>query len=322
MNVWMKRGLQTALLTGGLLAVGSGIASADESIDVTVPVTVTDNAVAVLGTSPGTTAPEITLPAVDGDVRADLGAATVSVPVTVAGNRADAAGVDVAQPTAEPVAEPVAEPAAEPAPTGSDTPAVDVDVPVTGTGNAVAVLGEATASGTAPAQGPDGGASIADVDVPVTVCGTGIAVLGDATATCTTPAANTEGGPGHGGQTAPLQPTQAGQQPDTAALPARTDVLLGGALGTAGPAVATGPAVSTNRAVTNGPAVISGTTGLTGTAATSGTRAGNTPGNGSSSTGALASTGADVALVALGGFLTLLAGLGLTVRRRRAATLG
>jgi hypothetical protein len=46
MNVWMKRALQTGLLTGGLLAVGTGIASADENdlsvdllgVNVTVPV--------------------------------------------------------------------------------------------------------------------------------------------------------------------------------------------------------------------------------------------------------------------------------------------
>ena len=30
MNVWMKRALQTGLFTGGLLALGTGIAAADE----------------------------------------------------------------------------------------------------------------------------------------------------------------------------------------------------------------------------------------------------------------------------------------------------
>ena len=52
MNVWMKRGLQTALFTGGLLAAGTGLAAADDNVvAVTVPVTVTDNALAVLGTA-------------------------------------------------------------------------------------------------------------------------------------------------------------------------------------------------------------------------------------------------------------------------------
>ena len=31
MNMWMKRGLQAALLTGGLMALGTGIAAADDS---------------------------------------------------------------------------------------------------------------------------------------------------------------------------------------------------------------------------------------------------------------------------------------------------
>ncbi len=37
MHVWMKRGLRTALLTGGLLAAGSGIASADGRIQLRLP---------------------------------------------------------------------------------------------------------------------------------------------------------------------------------------------------------------------------------------------------------------------------------------------
>ncbi len=180
MNVWITRGLQTGLLTAGLLAVGAGIASADDSIDVAVPVTVTDNALAVLGSSPGTTAPEIELPAVDGVVAVDLGPVAVSVPVAIGGNSADVAGVDVAQPAAAPAAG------------GGNGSAADVDGPVTGTGNAVGVLGEAAASGTASAPAGTGGtASVADVDVPVTVCGTGLAVLGDASGGCTTPVAPT-----------------------------------------------------------------------------------------------------------------------------------
>jgi hypothetical protein len=185
MNVWMKRALQTGLFTGGLLALGSGIAWADDSaVDVTVPVTVTDNALAVLGTT-GDLPAEIQLPALDGTVAADLGAITVSVPITIAGNAADAAGIDIAQPTAPP---------ATGSPTGSDGSLVDADAPVTVTGNAVAVLGTATATGTAPSgsigqSGSAGsGASVADLDVPVLVCGNGVGVLGDATGTCTTPA--------------------------------------------------------------------------------------------------------------------------------------
>src|SRR5258708_33529326 len=56
MHSWAKRGLQTALVTGGLLMLGTGIASADESVtpatpaspldlNVTVPVDVANNAI-------------------------------------------------------------------------------------------------------------------------------------------------------------------------------------------------------------------------------------------------------------------------------------
>ena len=50
MHVGIKRGLETALLTGGLLGLWTGMASADDSsIDVDVPVTVSGTSVAVLG---------------------------------------------------------------------------------------------------------------------------------------------------------------------------------------------------------------------------------------------------------------------------------
>ena len=32
MHTWAKRGLQTAVVTGGLFAIGSGIASASENV--------------------------------------------------------------------------------------------------------------------------------------------------------------------------------------------------------------------------------------------------------------------------------------------------
>ena len=96
MNAWIKRGVRTALLTGGFLAVGTGIASADDStIDVTVPVTVTDNAVA-----------GIDLPDVSGLVAADLGDLSVAVPITIGG--------------------------LGPRPAGRRASLVDADVPVTG----------------------------------------------------------------------------------------------------------------------------------------------------------------------------------------------
>ena len=49
MNIWITRALRTGLLTAGLLVTGAGIASASDGIDVTAPVTITGNAVGVLG---------------------------------------------------------------------------------------------------------------------------------------------------------------------------------------------------------------------------------------------------------------------------------
>lgn len=37
MQTWAKRGLQTALVTGGLLMLGTGIASADENVNPDTP---------------------------------------------------------------------------------------------------------------------------------------------------------------------------------------------------------------------------------------------------------------------------------------------
>ncbi|GAB3574039.1 PE-PGRS family protein [Amycolatopsis endophytica] len=60
MQTWAKRGIQTALVTGGLLMLGTGIASADENVNpdspagpldvnVSVPIDIQDNALGTLG---------------------------------------------------------------------------------------------------------------------------------------------------------------------------------------------------------------------------------------------------------------------------------
>ncbi|WP_369132602.1 hypothetical protein [Modestobacter sp. I12A-02662] len=166
MNVWITRALQTGLLAGGLLAVGTGVAAADDRLlDVTVPVTVTDNALAVLGTAPGGTPAELPLPDVSGAVAVDLGVVTAAVPVTVAGNAADAAGLDVAQPAA-------------PAATGAGAGA-----------------GAEAGSGTTT-TGSDRTGSIVLADAPLRVCGNGLAVLGGSTAGCSAPEGATVAAPG------------------------------------------------------------------------------------------------------------------------------
>ncbi|MEV4600334.1 PE-PGRS family protein [Amycolatopsis sp. NPDC049253] len=72
MQTWAKRGLQTALVTGGLLMLGTGIASADENVNpdtpaspldlnVTVPVDVDNNAI-------GTPLGQVDVPGYQGEV--------------------------------------------------------------------------------------------------------------------------------------------------------------------------------------------------------------------------------------------------------------
>ncbi|WP_116043079.1 beta strand repeat-containing protein [Amycolatopsis palatopharyngis] len=75
MQTWAKRGLQTALVTGGLLMLGTGIASADENVNpdspagpldlnVNVPVQIDDNAV-------GTPLGQINTPGFEGEISTD-----------------------------------------------------------------------------------------------------------------------------------------------------------------------------------------------------------------------------------------------------------
>ena len=98
MQTWAKRGLQTALVTGGLLMLGTGIASADENVSpdtpagpvdvaVTVPVEIDNNALGLPGgqvDSPLNYKGEIgtghiTLGGDDGDASGPAGAAMAAI---------------------------------------------------------------------------------------------------------------------------------------------------------------------------------------------------------------------------------------------------
>ncbi|MFJ8895352.1 hypothetical protein ACIRCZ_12245, partial [Leifsonia sp. NPDC102414] len=201
MNKYVSRGLWFTLFLGGLSLAGVGVANAAETsgsdgtasgtqavVDLTVPVTISGNGISVLGDSSS----------------AD---ATAAAPAAAA-------------------------PAAAPAPSASvDTyglggvlsgtqALVDVNVPVTVTGNSISAVGDAatadstSAAAPAPAaaapaasgpttSGSDGVASgtqaPVDAAVPVTVGGNAISVLGDSTSTgstATAPAAGTPAGSG------------------------------------------------------------------------------------------------------------------------------
>ncbi|PYY33145.1 chaplin family protein, partial [Curtobacterium sp. MCPF17_046] len=181
---------------------------------------------------PAPAAPAPTTSGADGLASGTQVVPDVSAPVDVTGNAVGVVGDAVAAPAPAPAA-PVPAPAAPaPAPAApvASSPTTSgedgvlsgtqvagaVDVPVTATGNAVGVLGDAAAtssrsgSSSAPAapagdtttastSGEDGVLSgtqvLPDVTVPVTVSGNGIGVLGDGSATGTSaaPAAPTGG---------------------------------------------------------------------------------------------------------------------------------
>ncbi len=193
MNVWMKRGLQTALLTGGLLALGTGVAAADDS---TLGVSVEVGDGSVSGTNGGGSV-------VDADA-----------PVTVCGTAVAVLGDATAGCGA---------PAGGGSGTGSSDGGgsrIDADAPVTVSSTAVGLLGDATAGSGAPAGGGSGtggsdgensdsggsdsggsdsggsatGGPVVDADTPVTVSGTAVGVLGDAAAGSGAPDGPTEPG--------------------------------------------------------------------------------------------------------------------------------
>ncbi len=131
MQTWAKRGLQTALVTGGLLMLGTGIASADEDVNPDRPASPLDGSVRVpvhfdnnaLGTPLG----QKNLPSIDKELRVSVrrpdrrraaGAARPPRPLApIAGKAKDAAGpvvgkvTDQANPTLDKVTQ-QAQPAA------------------------------------------------------------------------------------------------------------------------------------------------------------------------------------------------------------------
>ncbi|MGW6443764.1 chaplin family protein [Lentzea sp. NPDC055074] len=140
MQTWAKRGLQTAFVTGGLLMLGTGIASAQENVDpdaappavdvaASVPVKADQNKLA-------TPVKEITVPKVDRTISTDR--VTSAVPTR----------------TAAPVANPLVRQAGERLQgtplqnlVRGNTIQAHVDVPINICGNAIAVLANTEATG-------------------------------------------------------------------------------------------------------------------------------------------------------------------------------
>jgi len=201
MQTWAKRGLQTALVTGGLLMLGTGIASADENVNpdrpatpldgsVTAPVHLQNNAV---GTPLGTQ----TVPNVHKDATVRASDATRAVPT---GKVAPAANplVNKAQQTAADLAAPALDKVRSEAASATGgardqaAPVMDRTKPVTDKldrvpgGDRLSQLPSAADKVNVPAldardgQHLSGNSINVDLVVPIDLSGNAIAVLGKA----------------------------------------------------------------------------------------------------------------------------------------------
>ncbi|HET9142136.1 hypothetical protein [Actinophytocola sp.] len=166
MHTWAKRGIQTALLTGGLLMLGTGIASADENVSPDRPASALDGAIVV-----PVNAGDNVVGTPVGPVRTPRAARTVAIrPESLTGGCATGC-----------------------APVRGNRVAADLVVPVDVSGNALALGGDACVRnssaqhvGTArpvrtSGHGPlSGNAAVLDWAVPVQVTGNAVGALGDA----------------------------------------------------------------------------------------------------------------------------------------------
>ncbi len=226
MNAWLKRGLQVAVLSGGLLVLGAGLASADEttinddvaadvSVSVgdttliSVPVDISGNAITLLGDdNPVGELVGGILGNMDSDAALDVvadvqigsesdaapaEAPLISVPITITDNAVGVGGDAVA----------VANDPADEAPEAGSGDSL-INIPVNVCGNGVGLLDEASAECAATTGDEPAGSSV--ISLPVVVCGNGIGVLGAGSGECTVP--NTPTGTMLENPTDPTIPTE------------------------------------------------------------------------------------------------------------------
>ena len=237
MNTFIKKGLYCALLVGGLSLIGISAANAAEApstsgsdgnvsgsqivSDVAAPVTLTGNAISVLGDSSvnqDSTAPPSesgtaplgfapTTTGSDGIVSGTQVAPTADAPVTVSDNAVSVLGDSSTAGSNSGTAAPTVQPAAEsPTTTGTDSVlggtqvAPVVTAPIVAEGNAISVLGDsdsagatmsnpatttgATAASTSGNDSRVGGTQIAPLlAVPVSLSSNAATVFGDSSLT-------------------------------------------------------------------------------------------------------------------------------------------
>ncbi|MGM1028660.1 MAG: chaplin family protein, partial [Actinomycetota bacterium] len=227
MNKLAKRALWTAALTGGLWAAGAGVASAagtdgseglgsgnEAVVSISAPVTLGGNALGILGdaettgssatTAPAAPAADVSTSGIGGVLSGSAALVALHAPVTVAGNAigilGDASSDSSNATTTGGSSGSAATTSGDDGLLSGNLGVVDVAAPVTVGGNAVAVVGDATSTGStvesSAASGGSEGAStggdaglvsgnqlVADVLAPVTAGGNAVAVVGDATST-------------------------------------------------------------------------------------------------------------------------------------------
>ncbi|QWF80519.1 beta strand repeat-containing protein [Amycolatopsis sp. CA-230715] len=177
MQTWAKRGIQTALVTGGLLMLGTGIASADEGgnpdspagpldLNVNIPVDIEQNAI-------GTPLGQLDMPGYKGEIS--------TKPVTEPLKKALAPLTKAAKPVTD-AAKPATDVAKKAA--GAATKAADTTVKAgqaMGKGDIAQGVGEITDPNfTLTDDAFKGNKVSGDVTVPVQIAGNAVAALGDA----------------------------------------------------------------------------------------------------------------------------------------------
>lgn len=213
MHTFIRRALQTALVTGGLVAAGATMAHADPVDDLTAALDET------LGGQSGSLLPEGLVP------EGTIATAPVTAPVTIAGTAVAIGGDAESTGSAEP-------PSGTSSSTKGDLAEAPVTAPITVSGLSLAVLGDAGSAGEAvepvPAVPVRGSQASAPVTAPVTLAGLSVAVLGDTVATAPTPTEPTPTTPG---------PDPAGPGPSTTPVRDLVGSVPGG-LDLTGPATA------------------------------------------------------------------------------------
>ncbi|RAS68138.1 small secreted domain DUF320 [Lentzea atacamensis] len=202
MQTWAKRGIQSAFVTGGLLMLGTGIASAQENVNpdsapspvdvgVSVPVKVDQNNL-------GTPAKNLNVPKIDRTISTDR--VTSAVPVRTA--------APVAHPLIKQATDRVQLAAAQGLLRGNTVQA-HVDVPIHICGNAIAVLGNAEAVGDCDQVTHRDGSIVTDGEgqalagnvvavnhiLPIQLTGNAIAAGGNAITATDASQVSTTGGP-------------------------------------------------------------------------------------------------------------------------------